>query len=173
MNTYRNIKIAFSYFPAFTEESPIDQKNDFKQSKNTQWINFDELKQEIKRAANDSNFSWRTIAKEEDFIHYAEEMTEKEVFIEFQLLTWDIIFDKEVLQKEDIKKLQDCLLEQLSPTVALEFEQLIATINTLNLFPKKIDELELLRAYYENNGYQKIHLNHVNGSEKWFYNSKI
>lgn len=166
------INIAFNYFPAYTEESPVDQRNYLIESIKKGWLDTCKLKNEIKQVINDSSFSWKDVAQKEDFIHYTEAMTEKEVLIAFKLLIWDVIFEDEVFGEDEIKKMQTWLYDNLSIEKQSNFKDLIEEINKEQIAPKLVDEYELLRAYYSNNGYNHIFLEHKNGTEEWFYSLK-
>lgn len=169
MNNYRNMKIAFSYFPAFTEESPNVQKRDFHNAKGTKWIDLSGLRQEIRLAKNDPDFSWIDIAKEKDFIKFEEGMTEEEVYLEFKLLTWETIFPEKILGELEIINLQNWLIENLSRDEFVSLKALGEKLKEENVFQMKINDFEFLRAYFYSEGYRKIILKHMLGTNERFF----
>lgn len=169
MNNYRNIKIAFSYFPAFTEESPNMQKRDFFNTNGTKWIDFLSLRQEIRLTENDPSFSWIAIAKEKDFVKFEDGMTEEEVYLEFKLLTWEAIFPDEILEEIEIQNLQKWLIENLVADEFVSLRSLRERLKAGNIFHAEIDDFEFLRAYLYREGYSKIILKHKLGTNERFF----
>lgn len=169
MEKYRNIKIAFSYFPAFTEESPNMQKRDFQNAKGTKWIDFLELRKEIERAKSDHFFSWLDVASEKDFIKLEEGMTEQEILLEFKLLTWESIFPDQILTEAEVEQLQKWLVGNLSAGEFISLEDLRNKLNAEENGNKGVDDFELLRAYLFQEGYQKITLKHEIGTDKRYF----
>ena len=168
MNNYRNIKIAFSYFPAFTEESPDMQKRDFCNAAGTEWIDLFSLRREIRLAENDRAFSWIAIAKEKDFIKFEDGMTEDEVYLEFKLLTWEAIFPDEILGETEIQNLQKWLIRNLVTDEFVSLKSLKEKLKAENIFQKEIDDFEFIRAYLYHEGYRKITLKQDIGENERF-----
>jgi len=169
MNNYRNIKIAFSYFPAFTEESPNIQKRDFQNAKGTKWIDFLELRKEIERAESDHCFNWLDVASEKDFVKLEQGMTEQEVLLEFKLLTWESIFPDQIFTEAEVEQLQKWLVENLHTDNFISLEHLRDKLNTEENSKKEVGDFELLRAYLFQEGYRKIMLKHEIGTDKRYF----
>jgi hypothetical protein len=77
-------------------------------------VNTFALREEIDMALRDKEFSWKKFAKEREFVTYDDLQTEEEVFIDFQLFTWDILYPEKVLNEEEMQKLKEWMIQFLT-----------------------------------------------------------
>ena len=118
MNEYKEIRKIFGYFPVYTQETINDYRREVREGITYGWINLEILDEQISQALNDKEFSWKALAKEKQAIFYSDAKSELQIFMSFQLHTWDLLFPNKSLSNEEMQILEEevlAILNELNP----------------------------------------------------------
>lgn len=90
---YNLIKSALSICPAAFEASEEFYKKRFEEFIVKYDQDFiDRLREEIREALNDSNWSWKEAAEEVDFYAFYPSISEEQLLKEIRFVMWDVLF---------------------------------------------------------------------------------
>ena len=86
---------ALGIFDAIAEMSVGEYKESFKSYQGSKYLDFEELKQELTEAESDESWSWKEASRKANFYAYDEDISEEDLYANFKLLTWDVLFPEE------------------------------------------------------------------------------
>jgi hypothetical protein len=103
LQNYSTLNSCLAVFADFFQVSCEEYKKYFEEAILTERLPLEQVKLDLMRAISDKDFSWKEAAKKKSVFFYDEEKTESEIFHEFKLLTWNVLFP---LSKEEVEMLE-------------------------------------------------------------------
>lgn len=100
---YSALSRCLAIFKDFAQIPWEEYKTYFEEAILTGRLPLEQVKIDLMRAISDKDFSWKEATKKESVFFYNEEKTESEIFHEFKLLTWNVLFP---LSKEEVEMLE-------------------------------------------------------------------
>lgn len=103
LQNYSALSLCLAVFADFFQVSWEEYKKYFEEAILTERLPLEQVKIDLMRAISDKEFNWKFAAKYKSVFFYNEEKTDSEIFHEFKLLTWNVLFP---LSKEEVEMLE-------------------------------------------------------------------
>lgn len=142
LQNYSALNSSLAVFADFFQVSWEEYKKYFEEAILTKRLPLEQVKLDLMCAISDKDFSWKEAAKKESVFFYDEEKTESEIFHEFKLLTWNVLFP---LSKEEVEMLESGIRHIL--------------LNEKN--GKSVEIFELLEELKENSQWATLDESHI------------
>lgn len=120
MDDYPNLKYCLSCFDELFDLDFETYRNSFKDAFKHGYINQEGLRIELNKILLDESFLWKDFLKDKDVFFYDAEKTESDLYMDFKLLVWDLLFPELVLNNEGMNSLKGIVIDIIKKTSTTE-----------------------------------------------------
>ena len=127
---------------------------------------------DFKKAESIKDFNWKELAKETQFYEYSEGITNEEVFLNLQILSWHIIFPEKTLTFEQLRLLRDFLFSRLPYNEWVHYDEIVDMVRKADIGLSKVNYDSITRLILTYPRRYRYDYKHEVGSMDYFFKLK-